>query len=770
MIKNYAYYELFASMSVPNPREVGYWVDLGADSLGNVIKFYDPQIKQWVKLTDASSEYAVSPRIGTNGNWFVDNRDTGIQASGENPYIGDNGNWYVFDPESNEYTDTEIVAKGKSAYDIAKDHGFVGTESEWLTSLKAGAAEAAARANQAANTANSAAARTNRLANNPPKIVNDLWAFYDEITNQYVVSEFPSRGKDSTTTISPRLLWGNEFDGSKDIAGNILIKDQFLIDNTVYSKLSIGENNAFYLENTRDYSNPSLPVSDAIIFAGNTDDVYCRIVMGTTGLYLLATDGSYGTSPNAMNMGIWFMSKVRPTWTNSDTRSEHQFTFDSDFDNNSIIHDNGVNIRVNPEWVKSETDLSNYLELTGGTMTGKLELAGQPVTDNDAVTKAYVDDLISELNNDALTFVGIVSTTEPTVDVRENNFWYNGELTDALPWSVKVYTSGSWVDREEAYNPIAMDLWSVNGTDAYYYLGQTWHQIDFNGSTFDLNKFVITDGVVSIKPGSIVDSDIAVNANISQGKVVGLSALSANVTTLQTGLNTTNTNVSKKLDKSTANSIVYTNSSTGVPSVTQFSKNAVADALVQRTTSNGIVVPEVVDTSKNHAIGAKQVMSLIGQVSGNQSLFDFLLNSSNTDSLSNLTLNHATIYCTASSDQTIGVLSKRFDNMSTQIYITNTSNAAITLSIPEDNSFISVSGKSVSIPAQSYTECSIMYDSNLLKYRIVFFYDETIEFNTLSEKLEEAETTITDLTTRIVALESALAGVNTLLDNLLREP
>lgn len=81
MIKNNVYYEFFASYMVPNSNEVGYWIDLGANSKGKVIKVYNPDIKSWVKLTDATSEDAVAPFIGSNGNWWIDNRDTGIPVT-----------------------------------------------------------------------------------------------------------------------------------------------------------------------------------------------------------------------------------------------------------------------------------------------------------------------------------------------------------------------------------------------------------------------------------------------------------------------------------------------------------------------------------------------------------------------------------------------------------------------------------------------------------------------------------------------------------------
>ena len=146
MIKNNVYYEWFASITVPNPDQVGYWVDLGADSKGRVIKVYNRDIEKWVVLFDVSKDDYVPPFIGSNGNWWVDNRDTGVKATAETPYIGDNDHWFTYDPINKVYVDTGIEARGLSAYDIAVKHGFVGTEEEWVQSLKQPALDAAAEA------------------------------------------------------------------------------------------------------------------------------------------------------------------------------------------------------------------------------------------------------------------------------------------------------------------------------------------------------------------------------------------------------------------------------------------------------------------------------------------------------------------------------------------------------------------------------------------------------------------------------------------------
>lgn len=177
MIKNNVYYEFFASYMVPNSNEVGYWIDLGANSKGKVIKVYNPDIKSWVKLTDATSEDAVAPKIGSNGNWWIDNRDTGIEATGKNPYIGENGNWYIFDSLSGEYTDSKAQAYGKTAYDYAVDNGFEGSEEDFSNQIIS--------AINAVDDANKALTQATEMVENPPMIVNDTWRFYDYDKKKY---------------------------------------------------------------------------------------------------------------------------------------------------------------------------------------------------------------------------------------------------------------------------------------------------------------------------------------------------------------------------------------------------------------------------------------------------------------------------------------------------------------------------------------------------------------------------------------------------------
>ena len=207
MIKNNVYYEWFASITVPNPDQVGYWIDLGADSKGRIIKVYNHDIEKWVVLFDVSKDDYVPPFIGSNGNWWVDNRDTGVKATAETPYIGENDHWFTYDPINKVYVDTGIEARGLSAYDIAVKLGFKGSEQDWIDSLSKASEDAAVVALEAANKANEAADKANQaveeiegiiddaiaatdkaeeIASNPPKIVDNDWWIYDYETKQYV--------------------------------------------------------------------------------------------------------------------------------------------------------------------------------------------------------------------------------------------------------------------------------------------------------------------------------------------------------------------------------------------------------------------------------------------------------------------------------------------------------------------------------------------------------------------------------------------------------
>lgn len=231
MIKNNVYYEFFASYMVPNSNEVGYWIDLGANSKGKVIKVYNPDIKSWVKLTDATSEDAVAPFIGSNGNWWIDNRDTGIPASGKSPIIGENGNWWVFDSAYNEYVDSGYTAFGRSAYDYAIEHGYTGTEEDFSRML--------AEVPNAVKDAKQAVKDSKEVLQNPPKIVDGNWYIYDYAKDTYQDSGINAVGDAFTIvkTYSSVQAMEDDYNNPEVKTGQFVMIDTGDVENEEDSRL-----------------------------------------------------------------------------------------------------------------------------------------------------------------------------------------------------------------------------------------------------------------------------------------------------------------------------------------------------------------------------------------------------------------------------------------------------------------------------------------------------------------------------------------------------
>lgn len=236
MIKNNVYYEFFASYMVPNSNEVGYWIDLGANSKGKVIKVYNPDIKSWVKLTDATSEDAVAPFIGSNGNWWIDNRDTGIPASGKSPIIGENGNWWIFDPALNEYADTGATAYGKTAYEYAVDHGYTGTEEDFGKMLN--------EVPNAVKDAKQAVKDSKEVLQNPPKIVDGNWYIYDYAKDTYQDSGINAVGDAFTIvkTYSSVQAMEDDYNNPEVKTGQFVMIDTGDVENEEDSRLYLKGN------------------------------------------------------------------------------------------------------------------------------------------------------------------------------------------------------------------------------------------------------------------------------------------------------------------------------------------------------------------------------------------------------------------------------------------------------------------------------------------------------------------------------------------------
>ena len=71
---------------------------------------YKGTIDEW--LQSFKGKDGITPHISSNGNWWIENTDTGVQAKGKDgitPHIGSNGNWWI------ENTDTGVHAQGEVA-------------------------------------------------------------------------------------------------------------------------------------------------------------------------------------------------------------------------------------------------------------------------------------------------------------------------------------------------------------------------------------------------------------------------------------------------------------------------------------------------------------------------------------------------------------------------------------------------------------------------------------------------------------------------------
>ena len=81
--------------------------------IGSVKDEIDKAIDEAVESGDFKGEDGTTPHIGSNGNWYIGDTDTGVSSKGTKgsdgitPHIGANGNWYI------GTTDTGISARGE---------------------------------------------------------------------------------------------------------------------------------------------------------------------------------------------------------------------------------------------------------------------------------------------------------------------------------------------------------------------------------------------------------------------------------------------------------------------------------------------------------------------------------------------------------------------------------------------------------------------------------------------------------------------------------
>lgn len=241
-------------------------------------------------------------------------------------------------------------------------------------------------------------------------------------------------------------------------------------------------------------------------------------------------------------------------------------------------------------------ELDTKISRLGDTMSGALTLNGDPTAPGMAANKDYVDKRLAELESTALTFRGFIATSEPTVDLREGNLWYESENENTtFPWQVRTYTNGAWSAETTEYTPVALDLWSrLSDNAGIYYFGENWQQLDFAGNTFNQTQFQTVSGVVNLAPGGITNNEIATNAGIDQSKISGLAD-----------------SLSGKVDKVNVANQVYATDGSGNQTTIPVDGSG---GLVMRDGDN-ISVPASV--SGDNAIGANQVSDNFVHKTGN---------------------------------------------------------------------------------------------------------------------------------------------------------
>ena len=93
-----------------------------------------------VTITDKDGAHAFNVMNGTNGTNGKDGTDGADGTDGITPTIGANGNWYLGNADTGKPSrgaNGTNGTDGKSAYQIATENGYTGTETQWLASLHA---------------------------------------------------------------------------------------------------------------------------------------------------------------------------------------------------------------------------------------------------------------------------------------------------------------------------------------------------------------------------------------------------------------------------------------------------------------------------------------------------------------------------------------------------------------------------------------------------------------------------------------------------------
>lgn len=212
-----AVYDALQDIDIPSGTDIS--LNVTGATVGQTIKVKSVDANgkptAWEAVDMESGADGITPTIGENGNWYLGETDTGKPSRGDKGDKGDTG-------ESGA-----DGADGKSAYQIALDNGFVGSQSEWLASLKGDKGDKGEKGDTGEQ-----GIQGERGANGKTPVKGtDYWTASDK-------SEIVAEGASYTTTLSPTGTYKKLGDISVTMGGADISSSAVSGNNISISKVS----------------------------------------------------------------------------------------------------------------------------------------------------------------------------------------------------------------------------------------------------------------------------------------------------------------------------------------------------------------------------------------------------------------------------------------------------------------------------------------------------------------------------------------------------
>jgi Chaperone of endosialidase len=236
---------------------------------------------------------------------------------------------------------------------------------------------------------------------------------------------------------------------------------------------------------------------------------------GTVTLPVATPTGNQATSYNYVNTNyLWKASGVSTQIMNPFLRLNYTPTNPAD-----AVHKAYVDGAIS-------TITSDYLPLTGGTLTGALTLAGAPTTNLQPATKLYVDDIATAAANIFLPFTGGTLT---------GNLFLNGAPSSNLQAATKLYVDSNTTDKQ----PLDGDLTAIAGlTGGAGFLKKT----GFETWGLDTNTYITGNQNITLSGAITGSGTTTITTTLADSPVVAGSYTNASVTVNAKGIVTSASN------------------------------------------------------------------------------------------------------------------------------------------------------------------------------------------------------------------------------------